>query len=77
MLDSYEALAANIPSDIKNDYQRYLTNNLKQIKDIFEIRLNQSARKIKDETNINGFDKLIDAPLNKLKVDEIIEKYQT
>jgi|LauGreDrversion4_2_1035121.scaffolds.fasta_scaffold1427183_1 hypothetical protein len=32
-------------------------------------------QKIKDETNINGFDKLIDAPLNKLKVDEIIEKY--
>ena len=32
-------------------------------------------QKIKDETYINGFDKLIDAPLNKLKVDEIIEKY--
>ena len=32
-------------------------------------------QKIKDETNFNGFDKLIDAPLNKLKVDEIIEKY--
>ena len=55
MLDSYEALAVNIPSDIKNDYQRYLTNNLKQIKDIFEIRLNQSARKIKDETNLERF----------------------
>ena len=32
-------------------------------------------QKIKDETIKNGFDKLIDAPLNKLKVEEIIEKY--
>ena len=48
------------------------------------FELNQSSsikhiqftnQKIKDETYINGFDKLIDAPLNKLKVDEIIEKY--
>ena len=31
--------------------------------------------KIKEETSKSGFDKLIDAPLNKLKVDEIIEKY--
>ena len=31
--------------------------------------------KIKEETSKSGFDKLIDAPLNKLKVDEIIEKF--
>ena len=55
MLESYEVLSATTDNNIKNDYKKRLTSNLKQITSMFEIRLNQSIKRVKDEKNLDRF----------------------